>query len=130
LGVQADSRAKTSAVPIAKRMGGRISTSILWCDPKCFRSMAAHLECLPASAAALAANERLPDVPLVILSAANATPGEIEERDALAKTVSAGRHSVAAKSAHWIQLDEPELVIEAVSEVVERVRVDAAARRA
>jgi pimeloyl-ACP methyl ester carboxylesterase len=92
-----------------------------WCDPKCFLGMAAHLESLPSNAAALVKMRELPPAPLVILSAASATPGELEERDALAQ-MTRGAHVVASGSGHWIQFDEPRLVIDAIRGIAERVR--------
>jgi pimeloyl-ACP methyl ester carboxylesterase len=41
--------------------------------------------------------------------------------EALAHLSSKGKHIVASKSGHWIQLDEPDLVIESIREVVESV---------
>jgi hypothetical protein len=40
----------------------------------------------------------------------------------LAEASDAGRHIIAARSAHWVQFDEPELVIDAVRELVIRRR--------
>jgi pimeloyl-ACP methyl ester carboxylesterase len=92
-----------------------------WCDPKCFLGMAAHLESLPANAAALAKLPELPSVPLVIVSAASATPGELKEREALAEA-HGGEHLIASGSGHWIQFDDPRLLIDAIRGIVERTR--------
>jgi hypothetical protein len=35
---------------------------------------------------------------------------------------SRGRHVVASKSGHWVAFDEPELVVDAIRDVVETVR--------
>jgi pimeloyl-ACP methyl ester carboxylesterase len=32
-----------------------------------------------------------------------------------------GRHIIASKSAHWVQFDEPELIVEAVREIAQAV---------
>lgn len=92
-----------------------------WSDPKCFRGMAAHLESLPANAAALRKLPELPRLPLVILSAATATADEIEERAALARAC-AGEHIVTGGAGHWIQFDEPRLIADAIRGIVERSR--------
>ncbi len=39
----------------------------------------------------------------------------------MAHLSSQGKHVVASKGGHWIQLDEPDLVIESIREVVESV---------
>jgi pimeloyl-ACP methyl ester carboxylesterase len=93
-----------------------------WCQPKSFQGLAAYLELLPASAAQAAAIGEPGPIPVTVLSAATATPEQLEERDALARRSPRGRHIIARKSGHWIQLDEPDLVIAAVREMVGLIR--------
>lgn len=88
-----------------------------WCDPKCFAAMAGYLECLPANAQAVSQMGELPRVPLVILSAANSTQAEIEEREELVRSIPGAAHVIAANSGHWIPFDEPELVVAAIRNV-------------
>jgi pimeloyl-ACP methyl ester carboxylesterase len=35
-----------------------------------------------------------------------------------------GRHLIAANSAHWIHLDQPELIVEAFSEMAEKLKAE------
>ena len=93
-----------------------------WCLAKSFQGMAAYLESLPASAREAETLGEPAAIPITILSAANATPQQLSERDALARRSPHGKHIIAAKSGHWIQLDEPELVVEAVRAMVEVIR--------
>jgi hypothetical protein len=94
-----------------------------WCLPKSFLGMAEYLESLPASAAeAVALGEPPPATPITVLSASNSTPEQIKERDAWAHRSPRGRHILARKSGHWIQLDEPRLVVEAIREMVGSIR--------
>ena len=88
-----------------------------WCQPKSFEGLAMHLESLPASSAHAVELGDPPPVPIVILSAANSTAAQLAERDAMASRSTHGRHTVAQNSGHWIHLDRPELVIEAIREV-------------
>ena len=60
--------------------------SAFWTRPKFFDAIASQAESLPRSAA----------------------------HEALAHLSSQGKHIVASKSGHWIQLDEPDLVIESI----------------
>ena len=90
-----------------------------WCQPKSFQGMAEYLESLPASAREAAALDAPADIPITVLSAANATPEQLEEREAMARRSPHGQHIIARKSGHWIQLDEPELVVQAIREMVE-----------
>ena len=89
-----------------------------WCQPKSFLGLAAYLESLPASSREAAALSDPETLPITVLSAANSTPEQLEEREALARRSPHGRHSIAAKSGHWIQLDEPNLVVETIREMV------------
>jgi pimeloyl-ACP methyl ester carboxylesterase len=93
-----------------------------WCQPKSFLGLAAYLESLPASAAEADALVEPADLPVIVLSAANSTPEQLKEREALAHRSPRGKHILAAKSGHWIQLDEPELVVQAIREIVVLIR--------
>lgn len=88
-----------------------------WCQPKAFRSMASHLECLPASAADSDTGCDLGNLPLVVLSASGS-----EAHARMAAASSAGQMRIAEKSGHWIQLDQPELVVAAIREIIEASR--------
>ena len=88
-----------------------------WSLTKSFLGLAAYLESLPASSLE-AATLGVSAAPITILSAANATPEQLEERDALVRRSPHGQHVVARKSGHWIQLDEPELVVQAIREML------------
>lgn len=93
-----------------------------WSSSKCFDSMAQHLECLPSSARE-AMNMPLPaHLPLVILSAASATKEELAERDSWVAQSSAGRNIRVPGTGHWLHLERPELVIEAVQNMIESLQ--------
>jgi pimeloyl-ACP methyl ester carboxylesterase len=95
-----------------------------WSQPKCFRAVADHLRVLGEAAGFVASLGSLPDVPLVTLSSGRLRPERIEEHRALARLSSNGRHVIAARSGHWIQFDEPELVVAAIRDVVDQARSD------
>jgi pimeloyl-ACP methyl ester carboxylesterase len=95
-----------------------------WCQPKGFLGMSEYFNSLPASSAeAVALLELSPDIPLVLLSASTATPAQLAEREAMAHHFSHGTHIVAEKSGHWIHLDEPELVLDAIKEMVAQAQL-------
>ena len=85
-----------------------------WCDPKCFRALAGHLRVLQEAAAFMGALKALPDVPLAVISSGALPPDQMEEQRRLTALSSSGRHIVAEHSGHWIQFDEPGLVIGAI----------------
>ena len=93
-----------------------------WCQPKAFLGMAEYFKALPESCAQAAALGDLPQIPVSILSAGNSTPAQLAERDALACRSPRGKHIIIRHSGHWIQLDQPQVVIEAIRQVVEMVR--------
>lgn len=95
-----------------------------WCDPKCFQAMAAYLECLPVSAHAALAMNVPPQVPVTVISAANATNAELEERDRWVQESKCGRHVRLEQSGHWVQLEQPEIVIEAVRHAIDSARLE------
>ena len=94
----------------------------LWTQPKFFDAIVSQAEALPQSAAQVAATGDYSDIPLVVLSASSSSPSQMKGHEDLVHLSSQGKHIVASKSGHWIQLDEPDLVIESIREVVESVR--------
>jgi pimeloyl-ACP methyl ester carboxylesterase len=93
-----------------------------WCLPKSFLGLAAYLESLPAGAVEAAGFQMPETIPVTVLSSAHSTPVQLEEHRALARRSPRGQHIVARKSGHWIQLDEPELVVQAIREMVRFAR--------
>ena len=93
-----------------------------WCQPKAFLGMAEYFKGLPESAEQAAALGGLPPIPVTILSAGNSTPAQLSERDAIASQSAHGKHTMIQNSGHWIHLDQPEAVLEAIREMVELVR--------
>jgi pimeloyl-ACP methyl ester carboxylesterase len=95
-----------------------------WCQPKGFLGMSEYFKCLPQSAAEAAALlEPSPEIPVTVLSASNSTPAQLAERTAMASHSLRGTHIVAEKSGHWIHLDEPSLVVDAIREMVAQSRL-------
>lgn len=89
-----------------------------WSTPKSFLGMGDYLEGLPQSAREAAALDVPETIAITVISAFGSTPEQLEEREEMARRSARGRHIVAQKSGHWIQLDEPELVVEAVKEML------------
>lgn len=93
-----------------------------WCRHESFESMGAHLRALPQVAQEVAEIETHGDLPMVVISGAHLKPEGLEEHRQLAAMSSAGKHLIASQGAHWVHLDEPELVVNAIRDVVETVR--------
>jgi pimeloyl-ACP methyl ester carboxylesterase len=96
----------------------------LWCQPKCFHAMADHLMALERDGASMAAVMPPREIPVVVISSSDLPPGQLAAHRRLAEASIDGRHIVATRSAHWVQFDEPELIVSIVRELVDRVRPD------
>jgi len=93
---------------------------MIWCQPKCFRAMAEHLAALEETAAAVGRITSLENVPLAIISSADQPADVMAKHSALAGLSARGRHVVASSAGHWIQFDEPDLVVAAIRDVIRR----------
>jgi pimeloyl-ACP methyl ester carboxylesterase len=89
-----------------------------WSDAKSFDAMARYLKALPENAAIVLANCHRLDIPIVILSAGNASAGQRADHHRVAALSSRGRVQVVENCGHWIQFDHPHLVIDAIRDVM------------
>jgi len=80
-----------------------------WSQPKSFLGMAAHFESLPESARDMSESPPLEGIPVIVI-----TPAGKPALDCSGANV---RHIIAERSGHWIHLDRPELIVEAVRSV-------------
>jgi len=94
----------------------------LWTQPKFFTSLASQIQTVPESAARVHASGSLGDIPLVLLSAGNLSPERLRENEGVAKLSTRGKHIVVPGTSHWVQIDHPQAVIDAIREVVEEAR--------
>ena len=90
----------------------------MWCQPKCFAAMADYLGAMGETAAAVSRITALPDVPLAVMSSVDQPLDVIAKHRQLAHLSPHGRHVIADASAHWIQFDQPELVVNTIRDVV------------
>jgi pimeloyl-ACP methyl ester carboxylesterase len=88
-----------------------------WSLPKCFASMGDHLRRLPESAAAVASTEMPATIPLAVLLADDASAIRRREYSELAGTNAV----IIPNTGHWIQLDQPQLVVDAIREMLTRL---------
>jgi pimeloyl-ACP methyl ester carboxylesterase len=81
-----------------------------WSNEKCFTTMAEYLDQLPASAKTAQDAGWPTGIPIIALTVSPTAP------DFPGGVV----HRTAIRSGHWIQLDQPELVLEAIRELLSR----------
>lgn len=85
-----------------------------WCDPKCFSALAGNLRVLQEAAAFVGSLDTLQNLPVVVISSGQLPADQLREHAEFARLSSSGRHAIAQRSGHWIQFDEPDLIVEAI----------------
>lgn len=96
-----------------------------WSRPQSFRTMAATLEALPVCAADAGLPSLPAELPVAVLSSASATPEELRERDSWLMGLLEAEHRVLPASGHWLHLERPGEVAEAIRWCVERAKMRA-----
>lgn len=100
----------------------RAMAPVFWVQPKFTETIASQLENLPRSAAQVAAADDLKEVPMTVISAANTPARRRTEHIATAQLSSCGKHLTATQSGHWVVMDEPDVVLQAIREMIKTVR--------
>jgi len=91
-----------------------------WKNPKSFEAMARHFQSLAESAQELSQVQSLPVPVTMLVGTQNEHPANPRE---YARQLSAETGLIfAEKSGHWIQLDEPELVVKSIAGMLEATR--------
>ena len=93
----------------------------LWCQPKCFEGMASYFLALEREHASLEHLAPPREIPIVVISGGDQSAEIIAAHTMLSASSANGRHVIARQSAHWVQFDEPQLIVEAVRDLVMRV---------
>jgi pimeloyl-ACP methyl ester carboxylesterase len=94
-----------------------------WTQPKFFEALGSQIESISISAAAVPVGQDFGDVPVVVVSGeTNSDEGQLGRQARLGARSTRGRHVVAERSGHWIPLDRPDVVIQAIRDVVAATR--------
>jgi pimeloyl-ACP methyl ester carboxylesterase len=101
--------------PAARRVLGE-----LWSEPRFFEALGSQIETICESATELAkiAEDENRDLPMVVMTAASATEHRMRSDASFAQLFSRGRQIIVPDSGHWIPLDAPQAVINAITEMV------------
>jgi pimeloyl-ACP methyl ester carboxylesterase len=83
--------------------------------------MADYLGVLQSESKAIAAMVPPAHIPVVVISGAHQPSSELAAHERLAAASPGGRHLVANRSGHWILLDEPDLIVDAVRTLIASV---------
>jgi len=96
----------------------------MWTQPKFFEALGSQIETICESATDVMRTDAVDyrDVPLVVISSQRADEGRLKADAALAQRSTRGHHILAPESGHWVPLDAPQVVIDAITTMVARVR--------
>ncbi|HLW75330.1 MAG TPA: alpha/beta fold hydrolase, partial [Bryobacteraceae bacterium] len=89
-----------------------------WSDPKCFQAIAEQLRALPSCARCLQENSGRIETPLILLSAGDASAMQRAEHEKIVANAVHGRLEVVESSGHWVQLDRPDAVLDAIAKMM------------
>lgn len=96
----------------------------MWTQPRFFQALGSQIEniCESASEVARETPPGYGELPLVVMSSSSASQQRLEADAALARLSTRGRHLVAQNSGHWVPLDAPQVVTEAIVSLVADLR--------
>lgn len=93
-----------------------------WSRPDFYVGMSAYLSSVPESAREMLATQPIAGIPVTLLTPGKAAPLSREQLEKIGDRV---QQVIAPASAHWIHLDEPELVIQSIRARISAVRPSA-----
>jgi pimeloyl-ACP methyl ester carboxylesterase len=103
----------------------------MWTQPKFFAALGSQIEnmCASADEVLRETSRTYGELPLVVVSSAAASERRLRADLDLAKLSTRGRHVLAPDSGHWIPLDAPQVIIDAIVTLVQEIRADKAGPR-
>lgn len=95
-----------------------------WSRPAFYAGLRSHIRSIPATVTEMHAAEPIRSIPVTVL-----TPGNIEplSQEYLDRIGDRAQQVIASESAHWIHLDEPDLVIDSIRAMVSATVAETAA---
>lgn len=88
-----------------------------WSNPRFYRDMGAYLRAVPATVREMQHAAPIEGVPVVLFTPITA---EALGADALHRIGPTTQQVIAKKSRHWVHLDEPQIVVDAIRRMAER----------
>jgi pimeloyl-ACP methyl ester carboxylesterase len=87
-----------------------------WTQARFFEALGSQIETMRTSAAETleATKAGYGDLPLVTISATNPGDHRMRQQTRIVASSTRGRHVIATNSGHWVPLDEPETVVDAI----------------
>jgi pimeloyl-ACP methyl ester carboxylesterase len=96
----------------------------MWTQPKFFEALGSQIATICESSAATMSEgpADYDDLPLMVLSSARSGEQRLQADAAFARRSTRGRHVLAEESGHWIPLDAPQVVVDAIATMVAEIR--------
>ena len=94
----------------------------MWTQPKFFEALGSQIESISESARQLSSEQLDGNIPLVVITGAQAGEERMRADAALAHRSARGRHVLVDNTGHWIPLDAPDAVVNVVGDVVREIR--------
>jgi pimeloyl-ACP methyl ester carboxylesterase len=107
------SRVKTEVRKMPRKVWPAVAAH--WSRPGFYAGMRSHIQSIPDTVTEMHAAEPIRAIPVTVLTPGNVVPLSEEDLERIGDQV---QQVIASKSAHWIQLDEPDLVIESIRAMV------------
>lgn len=92
-----------------------------WSRPGYYAGMRSHVEAVPDTVREMQDAEPIRDIPVLLLTPGKSTPLSDENVRRIGDNV---QQVIAPTSAHWIHLDQPDLVIDSIREMVAAVTAE------
>jgi pimeloyl-ACP methyl ester carboxylesterase len=92
-----------------------------WSRPECYTGISRYFEAIAATVTEMDATEPIRGIPVLVLTPGKSTPLPGERLARIGDNV---QQVIAPASAHWIHLDEPQLVIDSIREMVTAASVE------
>ncbi|MGA3161634.1 MAG: alpha/beta hydrolase [Terracidiphilus sp.] len=86
-----------------------------WSRPDNFAGMRSHVEAVPDTVREMHNAEPIQDIPVLVLTPGKSSPLSSEDLSRIGNNT---RQVIAPESAHWIHLDQPDLVIDSIRKMV------------
>jgi pimeloyl-ACP methyl ester carboxylesterase len=96
----------------------------MWTEPTFFEALGSQIETISESARVVSreASGEYGELPMAVVTSDAASPARHAADATLAARSTRGRHVVARNSGHWIPLDAPDAVVQAVTSVLMQAR--------
>lgn len=96
-----------------------------WSRPSFYAGLRSHIDAIPATVREMHIAEPIRGIPITVLTPGNAAPLTQNQLDHIGDSV---RQTIAQKSEHWIHLDEPDLVVNAIRTIIGASPISVAAK--